>query len=135
MEETKKHLVAVYGSLRKGLGNHHVIKDGELLGEFKTKPEYSLYSLGGFPGLKQEGETSVVMEVYKVDDSTLKRVNRLEGYDPNSEDNSFYDRVSIDTPYGEAYTFIFVPSIEGRPFVKSGDWTSYVKEKLKSYTY
>lgn len=121
-------LVAVYGSLRKGLGNHRLLEQANLLGTFTTPPVYSMYALGGYPGLKQNGETAVVMEVYEVTPAEATRVDNLEGYDPNSNNNTFYTKVMIDTPYGQAGTYIFVPPVMGRTLVEGGDWMKFVQE-------
>ena len=76
----KKYLVAVYGSLRKTMSNHqYYLSDSEYKGTFSTEPEYTLHSLQWYPGLKLNGNTSVVMEVYEVDEKTLTNLNRLEG--------------------------------------------------------
>lgn len=129
-----KILVAVYGSLRDGLGNHRLLANAKYLGEFTTPKEYSLYALGGYPGLKQNGETAVVMEVYEVTPEEANRIDQLEGYSPNRTNNDFYDKVTIDTPYGEAGTYIYMPNIGGRTLVESGDWKEFLAEQYKSAT-
>lgn len=120
-----KKLVAVYGSLRKGLHNHRpYLGEATFLGTFNTEPEFSLYSLGSYPGLKQNGNTSIVMEVYEVTEPEAKSIDYLEGYSENSR-NTFYDKIKINTPYGEASTYIFVPDVSGKDFVESGDWYDF----------
>lgn len=122
-----KKLIAVYGSLRKGLHNHsYHLGNAEYLGEFKTEPVYSLYSLSSFPGLKENGNTSVTMEVYAVTPEEEKSVDGLEGYTPG-ETATFYDKKPISTPFGEASVYTFVRDISDRPLVKDGDWKNYVK--------
>jgi len=131
VKDEKPFLVAVYGSLRKGLGNHRVLgTDSELLGEIKTKPEFKLYDLGYYPGLKKDGDTSVTMEVYRVTPSTLMSVNRLEGYEEGRE-ASFYDREVIPTEFGDAYTYIYVPRVNPENEVKTGDWKPYYESKFE----
>lgn len=120
----KKTLIAVYGSLRKNMGNDHYLKDSKYLGDFQTKPEFSLYSLGFYPGLKTGGNTSVTMEVYEVDEKTSERVDRLEGYTPG-EKATFYDKIPIETPYGEASVYIYVNDIPEERLVESGDWKAF----------
>ena len=126
----KKHLVAVYGSLLSGLGNHRVIQgeNTELLGEFTSEPVYSLYSLGGFPGLKEDGETAVKMEVYSVDDTVAKRVDSLEGYSPDRP-ATFYDKKPIETPWGTASVYIYVDDIPKERLVESGDWRGHLEDR------
>ena len=120
--------VAVYGSLRQGLGNHnYFLKNAKYLGEFKTEPIYSLYSLGGYPGLKENGSTSVTMEVYEVNEQEADAIDRLEGYSSNRE-STFYDKKQIETPYGKAGVYIYVNNISKDRLVKSGDWKNYMNE-------
>jgi gamma-glutamylcyclotransferase (GGCT)/AIG2-like uncharacterized protein YtfP len=133
MKKEGKTLVAVYGSLRNGLGNHRLLENSEYLGEFESKPEYSLYSLGGFPGLKENGTTSVVMEVYAVDEATARRVDQLEGYNPNSDNNTFYDKKMIETPYGEAGVYLYVNDIPEDRLVESGDWKQHRTNRVPMY--
>lgn len=119
-----KNLICVYGSLRQGHGNHRLIENSEYLGTFKTEPIFNLYSLGGFPGLKENGDTSVVMEVYSVDNETARNVDRLEGYIPGRP-ATFYDKISLNTPFGEAFVYTYVNSISEDRKVESGDWNQY----------
>lgn len=128
-----KILVAVYGSLRQNMGNHRLLENANYLGEFKTEPVFSLYSLGGFPGLKENGQTSVIMEVYSVTPEEAIRIDRLEGYTPGSKHNDFYDKIIIDTPYGKAGTYIYVPNTDRLTLVESGDWKEFKQSKVLSY--
>ena len=121
----KKYLVSVYGSLRFGMSNHqYYLSDSEYKGTFSTEPEYTLHSLQWYPGLKLNGNTSVVMEVYEVDEKTLTNLNRLEGYYPG-EKSTFYDRIEINTPWGKAFTYIYVNELSKESIVESGDWVAY----------
>ena len=129
----KKYLVSCYGSLRRGMGNHqYYLSDSEYKGTFSTEPEYTLHSLQWYPGLKLNGNTSVVMEVYEVDEETLTNLNRLEGYRPG-EKSTFYDRIEINTPWGKAFTYIYVNELSKDSIVESGDWVLY-KTKEKSWS-
>jgi len=127
-----KKLIAVYGSLLSDLHNNIILKNSKCLGTFKTEPIFSLYSLGGFPGLKENGNTSVTMEVYEVDEITAARVDRLEGYTPNQK-ATFYDKIPIDTPYGEASVYIYVDKLPEERLVKSGDWKLFKNQMQTQY--
>lgn len=128
----KKYLVAVYGSLRKKQSNYEYYLSGSTYkGTFSTEPEYTLHSLSYYPGLKLNGNTSVVMEVYEVDEETLKTLNRLEGYYPGQK-STFYDRIEINTPWGKAFTYIYVNELSKESIVESGDWSEF-KNKEKSW--
>ena len=117
----KKQLICCYGTLRKGFGNHRLLKNARYLGTFNSEPIYNLHDLGGFPGLKHDGNTSVVMEVYKVTPEEAYNVDCLEGYDPN-EKPTFYDKEIIETPFGKAGVYIYVNNLDDCPLVESGDY-------------
>ena len=117
----KKQLICCYGTLRKGFGNHRLLKNARYLGTFNSEPIYNLHNLGGFPGLKHNGNTSVVMEVYKVTPEEAYNVDCLEGYDSN-EKPTFYDKEIIETPFGKAGVYIYVDSLDDCPLVESGDY-------------
>lgn len=120
---TRNQLVAVYGSLRMGLHNHGVLGNSEFVGLFRSKPEYTLHSLrGGFPGLKMEGEDSVVFEVYSVNEEIARDVDGLEGYSPGGN-NTFYDKHQIKTPFGIASTYEYQPDTDTR--LLHGNWTVF----------
>lgn len=122
----KKTLVAVYGTLRRGFGNHRLLQNAEYMGTFNTEPIYTLHDLGGFPGLKNNGTTSVVMEVYSVNQQEAENVDRLEGYSPNHP-ATFYDKQPIETPWGTAGVYIYVNNLDKAPLVESGDY--YLERK------
>ena len=125
----KKYLVSVYGSLRKKQSNYEYhLSNSTYKGTFTTEPEYTMHSLSYYPGLKLNGNTSIVMEVYEVDEDTLKNLNRLEGYYPG-EKSTFYDRIEIDTPWGKAFTYIYVNELSKDSIVESGDWVMYKNEE------
>lgn len=127
-EET--YLVAVYGSLRKGLHNHDVLGDSNYVGTFNSLPQYTLFPLGGFPGVHNGGDTSVVMEVYECDSKTMTRLDGLEGYRGPGQRN-FYDRQTIETPYGTAFTYIYAGA-QRQDSIEHGDWVAYLENKSKN---
>lgn len=113
------NLVAVYGSLRKGKGNHVILGDSTYLGTERIKG-FDMFSLGAYPYVMPESDNSIVVEVYEVDsDSTGKSLDRLEGYP------SYYDRKLIQTTHGEAWIYFINEYIDGTPFVDGGDWILY----------
>jgi len=91
--------ISVYGSLLKGLGNHRLIQDSQLLGEEIVEVPFIMIPFGSsFPGLvKVNDNHKVLIETYEIDDNTYKRVESLEGYP------SFYDKYQFNTPkFGES---------------------------------
>ena len=83
------HRVAVYGTLKRGYGNHRLLADSEFIGKAKTEDAYPLL-VNGLPYLYDKvgvGEDSV--KVYDVDDYTLAELDALEGHP------TFYERRKI----------------------------------------
>jgi gamma-glutamylcyclotransferase (GGCT)/AIG2-like uncharacterized protein YtfP len=121
--EPFEQLVAVYGTLRKGSYNNYVMGESMLLGTFTTGPQYAMYSLGGFPALT-DGEHEVVIEVYKVTSkATMRRIDSLEGYNERDTHHGFYDRKTMETPWGPAFYYTQErDQISHLPLVASGDW-------------
>lgn len=109
--------VAVYGSLRQGMGNHRVLGDSPLLGQARVSG-FEMFSLGGFPFVRH-GEGDITIEVYEVNEHTSMRVDMLEGYP------LFYNREQIDTPYGQAWIYFIDRQETTSPPVTHGDWVAY----------
>lgn len=121
----KRFLVAVYGSLMEGLHNHRYLENSKLKGCYVTEPEYTLVDLGSFPGLYENGTTSVNMEVYEVDSIALEDIDSLEGYMEHNEDLSMYIRKTISTPFGEAFGYMYNSPIKKDKIIPSGDWKEH----------
>lgn len=70
----------VYGTLQRGCRNHRHLAAGHFLGDARTGPGWTLYDLGGFPGLvAAPGESSRVYgELWEVGPDTLARLDLLE---------------------------------------------------------
>lgn len=112
-------LVAVYGSLRQGHGNHVLLEDSEFLTTELSVPEFTMWSLGGYPALLP-GEDKVVIELYNVDSYTFARLDQLEGYPVH------YDRREIPTSRGEAWVYFqHELTYGGVQIVESGDWSEH----------
>jgi gamma-glutamylcyclotransferase (GGCT)/AIG2-like uncharacterized protein YtfP len=76
--ENVEVLVFVYGTLKRGHGNHHWLAEAPFLWEAEL-PNVVLHDLGPFP-MAVPGEGLVRGEVYAVDAAGLARLDRLEGY-------------------------------------------------------
>lgn len=90
-----KHLVFVYGTLKKGFYNNPYLVYAKYLGEFETsEANYRMIDLGSFPGVVKmsgdETEGYIAGELYEVDDNTLKSLDVLEG------NGQLYNRALVD---------------------------------------
>ncbi|MCT0207546.1 gamma-glutamylcyclotransferase [Synechococcus sp. CS-1332] len=71
-------MVFVYGTLKRGHGNHHWLAGAPFQGDVELTGVV-LHDLGPFP-MAVTGEGTVRGEVYAVDAAGLARLDRLEGY-------------------------------------------------------
>jgi gamma-glutamylaminecyclotransferase len=77
-------ILLVYGTLKRGYGNHYILKGSEFLGEAVTESWFVMRCVG-FPHVSRENKHPikawgrVAGELYEVDDMTLARLDRLEG--------------------------------------------------------
>jgi gamma-glutamylcyclotransferase (GGCT)/AIG2-like uncharacterized protein YtfP len=128
----KKFLIAVYGCLRKGLNMHGYLSSNSIyMGSYDTDPIYSMYSIKSFPGLVKNGNTSIRMEVYEVNEGVLDNIDGLEGVSSIHDDLSMFLRELIETPYGDAYTYFYNEEINTRVKVDCGDWLEFKKQLKK----
>lgn len=84
--------VFVYGTLKRGGGNHAFLTGQRFLGPARTITGFTLYSLGDYPGMvRAPGDTvGVTGELWVVDDACLAELDRLEGLD-----EGLYERADV----------------------------------------
>ncbi len=116
--EQSATLLFVYGTLRKGGANHHLLQHAPFLGQARTTNAYALF-LGDYPyAAKSPAVSPIVGEIYAVDAPTLKHVDDLE------EHPRWYRRepVQVRLDCGEELTawLYFHPRPWGR-CLESGD--------------
>lgn len=109
-----KHIVYVYGTLRPGGNDRHMIPG-------------VMYRVGWFPGIKidRDASTWVVAERVEVDDAGLARLDAYEGYDPNMPESSLFKRV----PWADGWIYEYNDNTIEREIVDCGDWLTFRKEK------
>lgn len=110
-------LLAVYGTLKRGQGNHSVLpRLARLVGTTYLRG-WVMYDLGAYPTVVSSGDPAdrILVEVYEVPD--LVSTDYLEGY-PNH-----YDRKKVETFAGEAWVYYMhsVPK-RARNRITSGIW-------------
>ena len=122
----ESYLVFVYGSLMPGLHNHHLMQQSECLKSCSTLPEYTMYSLGSFPGVCEGGDTAIQGVLYCVDARTLSKLDQLEGH-PN-----WYKRTAVQLPdmlpQNSAWMYVLPQQeVQNTPasVVPNGDWRTF----------
>jgi gamma-glutamylcyclotransferase (GGCT)/AIG2-like uncharacterized protein YtfP len=114
--------VFVYGTLRLGCGANGLMRGAEWLRTCELR-DATIYHLGGFPGLKFEDGSSVVGDLYQINDRRmLESLDRYEGYHQDDPERSLYIRREVEVDGERAYTYEYngTPRQEAR--IASGDW-------------
>ncbi len=123
-----KHLVFVYGTLRRG-GIREMpllFPDSRFISIAKVPGQ--LYDFGEYPGLSpDETNSRVVGEVYEIDDEILTRLDAIEV-------ESHYLRRQVYVILAERKTacwvYVFDPEFYSPvALIESGDWIEYANSK------
>lgn len=129
MSTTHPHLVAVYGTLRRGFGNNHVLARGgsKFVGTGKTRERFILSSYG-IPFVWDPGRAArntevrahmghIAVEVWACDDRGLEACDRLEGHP------DYYCRdpivVAMDAPCSKMFETCGLYFMPRKPDAKS----------------
>lgn len=118
------HQVFVYGTLKNGQGNHHVLGKNRLLKGHARADGFVMVDLGAFPGAVriENGGWHIFGEVYEVDDDHFEAIDRLEGHP------RFYTREVVDLErYGKTWIYTLSRSQylrDGCRFIPAGRWSN-----------
>lgn len=85
-----KHLVFVYGTLKRGFSRSSALREQRYIGIARTEPKYGMFGYGGFPALVDEtlaeasnvtAKNRIFGELYEVDDACMQELDKIEGTD------------------------------------------------------
>ena len=117
-------LIFVYGTLRKGGGlNFKIEDDFEPIGTYRTTPSYTLYDMG-VPCLSKGGSTSVLGEVYRIED--LGQIAHIH----NMEVRAGYTLSKVELIGMEECAFAYLQTPDDawdQIKIEGGDWVEYKK--------
>ena len=106
------HTLFAYGTLKRNFHNHHLLEDSQYLGSGYTKSKYAMY-VNGIPFvIKDEQVSHIHGELYKIDEPTLRRLDRLEGH-PEWYCREQVEVVSISQEIITAWLYFF-PAPNGK---------------------
>lgn len=125
-------LLAVYGSLLRGLGHHErlgVAGALELLGPCVLAG--TLYALGWYPGMRPGGPGRVTGELYRVlEPEVFTVLDHFEGVDPDDPEAEYLRvRARLVTPAVEAWVYVLGRDPVDAPVVEGGDWRRHVSRR------
>ena len=78
--EPRATRVFVYGTLLKEEPNHRVLRTARFIARARTAPRFTLLNMGPFPGMLDEGNSTIEGEVYDVTEPILRALDRLESH-------------------------------------------------------
>lgn len=131
MKDSKKmYKVFVYGTLKRGEGNHRLLEESKFIGNDVLKG-FKLYDLPyGFPCVvkSNSNDDEVSGEVYEVDSQTLERLNILEGYCEKGFKYNHYDRLEEKTILdNNVFVYVYTETPDNGTLIKDGCWTKYIQ--------
>jgi gamma-glutamylcyclotransferase (GGCT)/AIG2-like uncharacterized protein YtfP len=120
--------VAVYGTLREGYNNNGVLGESVKIGLGWTKDKYQM-SANGIPFVHPNIELSPIrVEVYEVTPAQMPMVDRLESYNPQDHDGSWYKRVPTEITLDDGEDIeasVYFNEDEGVEIIKTGNYADY----------
>jgi gamma-glutamylaminecyclotransferase len=118
----EKQRIFVYGTLRRGLWNHHWLMNSRYIGNGKTCNKYALYADTIPYVFKSESVSPIHGEVYDVDEKTLTHIDRLENH-PAWYRRELVDICLEDETIIRAWLYFF-PENNGS-LIKTGDYLDW----------
>ncbi|MFS0635422.1 gamma-glutamylcyclotransferase [Mesobacillus foraminis] len=134
MEE--KCYVFVYGTLRMGQRNQHVLQNS-VRGAAQCYTNGELYdSPYGYPFLKEDETGRVYGELYEADQELLIKLDDFEGYRGPGKNNHYNRTIkTVTTDIGTVQAFVYVLPEDGDryklQYIEGGDWSVYSLLKNK----
>ncbi len=128
-------LVFVYGSLMGGFHNHDLLRGSIFMGAATLPGKFQMISCGGFPMVVHDEDGGPVKgELWSVPNSTIPRLDRLEGH-PHFYKRDTYPVVTENQESHLAWAYIGQSErqIEGDPrIVPNNDWAAFAPHLKES---
>lgn len=106
--------IFVYGTLKRGHGNHPFLAGQRFVSAGRTPPGFVLYQLDGYPGMVRDDaeREGVTGEVWEVDGPCLAALDELEGV---SEGLYRREAIQLAEPAGQpVQTYVYARPVAGR---------------------
>jgi gamma-glutamylcyclotransferase (GGCT)/AIG2-like uncharacterized protein YtfP len=131
-----KHIL-VYGTLRRkpkisaiaGAENSPLMQGAKFVDEVRV-PGYDMYSLGAFPGIKENpaNKKGIVGELYEIPDDAvddlIAHLDYYEGYRPDDVAHSMYLRREVNVSDTPAMIYVYNGTTDEKwiHLIPSGNW-------------
>lgn len=125
-QEEKEELYFVYGTLKNGHHNNYILqesKTAKLIETGVTEPKFNLHDLGPFPGVTENGTTSIHGEIWSVSDNdTKRRLDSLEGYNQQNPKLGLYDKKIITVNNKDVNIYLINRDMSNTKKITTGIW-------------
>ena len=110
-------LLFLYGTLKRGQRNHHLMAGQEFLRPAQTAPRYRMVNVGPYPALVADPAHGIRIrgELWQVDDAALHRLDIFEGAPQSpTEDAEFVRRtIEVEGEPGPVFGYFYCRSVAG----------------------
>lgn len=118
----------VYGTLKKGFGNHHWLGPNSKFIEDSLISGFTMHDLSAYPAVKMGGHANVYGEFYEVPDNVIPYLDALEGHP------DLFQRTEIRADNDEPFSVYLMDHADSYPLIASGKWEYGKKEDKKDDT-
>ena len=114
-------LVFVYGTSLRGEAGHAELRGARYVGEARTRAQFDLVDLGGFPGLIDGGTSRVEGELYALQPGLVRQLDEIEDHP------EYFRRTEIALEDGQRVFAYLLPESQGRPYprIHGGSWRGH----------
>ncbi|AKG33424.1 gamma-glutamylcyclotransferase family protein [Paenibacillus durus] len=127
-------LVFVYGTLRQGEENHHLMDNARLVALIAWTRGILMDTRRGYPAMVEEGSGVVAGELYEVTPEMMIRLDELEDFHGPGNPANEYERIrtEVTTDSGKREAWVYVYRERKHDVIDQGDWKLHLlRQKAK----
>lgn len=115
-----KEYLFVYGTLKRGRGNHRLLGNAKFIGEGETVEKYKMYDIGVPIVVKGSPHVRIKGELYMVDEKILKQCDSLEGH----PDMYKREKIKVEVKGRQywAWMYFWVKPVTSKVVIEDGEW-------------
>lgn len=134
LQMEKKFLIGLYDDYRNNGSLNGILNkiNCKLIGTYSTEPIYSMYNVeeDECSVVEINGNTSIKVEVWEVNEPNLDKIERSYNYYPDFEEYpQDYKKETVLSPFGEIIMY-FTNIVQPKEnLIINGDWVEYLNYK------
>jgi gamma-glutamylcyclotransferase (GGCT)/AIG2-like uncharacterized protein YtfP len=128
--------IFVYGTLLSNLHNNYLLKEATFI--HNTTIRAKMFNIGAFPAitLSLSNKDIIHGELYEINKDILKRLDFLENYKPNRQNNLYLRKYT--TTSSKIKSFVYVAghqiTLSNYQPIPSGNWKEYLTIRKNAFT-